>query len=108
MKYKKANLTSKSETYKRSKMLLTDGEDFTENIWVGIIPDSNEVMLLNHALGFYPFESWGAILPYKNPFNFIETAEKQELTLHPEAWDALLERKIINEKGEYIKQEEQV
>jgi hypothetical protein len=108
MKYIKGKQTSSSETYKKSKMRLTDGDDFSENIWVGIIPDSNEVMLLNHALAFYPFESWGAILPNSSSFNFLETLEKQELTLHPEAWDALIERKIINEEGEYIKQEEQV
>ena len=102
MKYIKGDQTEPIESYKQSRISLTDGIDFRETPWVGLIPNTNKAVLLNHALAFTPHESWGAVIPSRG-FNFLDMLEKQELTLHPEAWETYLERKIIDEDGNYIK-----
>ena len=103
MKYIKGNQIGKIDDFPKGKIRLTDGDDFTETPWVGKIPNSQEVVLLNHALAFTPHESWGAILPDRGRLNFLEMLESQELTLHPEAWEAYIEYEIIDMDGKYIK-----
>lgn len=82
------------------KVSLTDGKGFTETPWAMKFQGSDHCVLQNHALAFTPHPSWGAIIP--GNFNFLEMLEKQELTLHPEAWDAYLEKKIIDANGKFI------
>jgi hypothetical protein len=88
---------------KLTKVSLSDGKGFSESPWAVQFPGENHCVLQNHALAFTPHESWGAIIP--GSFNFLPMLEKQELTLHPEAWAKYIEHGIIDEQGNYIKKE---
>lgn len=105
MKYIKGNQIGEIESYQQGKISLTDGMDFRESPWIGRIPDSREVVLLNHAVAFAPFESWGAIIPNGGSFNFLEMLNSKTLTLHPEAWDEYIKHGIIDSEGNYIKKQ---
>jgi hypothetical protein len=89
--------------------LICKGE--SEGIWAVQGPDT--VTLQNHALCFYPFPSWGVVLPSKNPpgnnrerIDVTElrgtSPDKTVLTLHPEAWKQYLEHGTIDEDGNFI------
>jgi hypothetical protein len=94
--------------------LVCDGT--TEGIWAVQGPDS--VTLRNHALCFYPFPSWGVVLPSKNPpgdnrERIDVTALRGEkpsdtvLTVHPDAWDDYLKDGVIDAEGNFIIQKEE-
>jgi hypothetical protein len=102
MKYIKGNQSYKLDDCKLIKLRLKDDEDFVETPWAKQFGSEKESVLQNHALAFTPFHSWGAVLPTTGTFNFIETLEKQELVLHPEAWESYIENKVIDEEGNYI------
>jgi hypothetical protein len=92
---------------KMSKLRLSIQDNqggFTENIWVKVNPDRNEVIFQNDALIFMPFINWGTVIK-TNSSNFDCTEMRKEvtLTLHPEAFDALVERKAITEDGTCLK-----
>lgn len=92
--------------------LICNGD--TEGIWVK--QGDGEITLLNHALAFYPFPSWGAIIPStrdaKDTSDIRERIDVTELrgstpadtiiTLHPEAWDQYIERGLIDAEGNLI------
>lgn len=103
MKYIKGNQTYSIKSCKQGKIRLVDNDGFAETPWIAEDPNGKDSVLLNHALAFTPHESWGAVLPARGSFNFIEMLEKQELTLHPEAWASYIENKIIDAEGNYIK-----
>jgi len=108
MKYIRGNQTYKLDDLPLGKVnLVADGD--REGIWVK--QGEKEVVLQNHALHFYPLQSWGAVLPSTNPVGNlreeIDVTEMRgegpmdlELILHPEAWDEYLKRGTINEGGE--------
>jgi len=103
MKYIKGKQTYslKDKKCKLVKVSLIDGEGFTENPWAIKCQGSDHCVLQNHALAFTPHPSWGVIIP--GNFNFLEMLKKQELTLHPEAWDEYRKQNIIDEDGNFIK-----
>lgn len=89
------------------KIRLVDETGVGEGIWVRQAP--TEVVLMNNSLATFPFPSWGAILPSKNPpGNKREEilAPKREvgmqLTLHPTAWDQYLKAGAIDGDGNFI------
>lgn len=85
-----------------------------EGIWVK--QGDKEVVLLNHALAFYPFPSWGVVIPSTRDDK--DTSQNREridittlrgdspadtvLTLHPEAWDQYIEHGQIDTDGNFI------
>lgn len=107
MKYKKGDQTSKMESLPEVKFnLVADGD--SEGIWAGQAED--HVVLLNHALCFFPFPSWGVVLSSGNPAGNLrekidvtelrgESPDNTTLTLHPDAWAQYLEHGIIDEEG---------
>ena len=75
-----------------------------ETPW-SIRKDGKEV-LVNHALIFTPYHSWGAIISddmdKSNMWKFCEEQEQPLIMLHPEAWDAMLEQGIIDGEGNHL------
>lgn len=103
MKYIKAQVDYKIEEQPHSKITLIDAEDFRESPWIAKPKDQDHVVLLNHALLFLPFSSWGVILPTTgSEFNVAELQEKRELLLHPDAFDTYLEKGVIDAEGNYL------
>lgn len=103
MKYIKGNQNYTLEQCEFIKLRLVDNEDYAETPWAKRFEKEKESVLQNHALAFTPFHSWGVVLPtVGGSFNFIDTLEKGELVLHPEAWDSYIEHKVIDEEGNYI------
>jgi len=98
MKYVKGTSEQSLESMPMAKIRLFDNEDFSETPWAKRMENNEGFVLQNHALAFTPWPSWGAIMP-SSSFNFIEMVEKQELTLHPEAYDYYLKEKWIDEDG---------
>ena len=100
MKYVKGTtFTTPMEQLNHGKIRLTMNDGFAETPWIGSAPESpDEVVLLNHALIFSPFESWGMILP-KGSSNMEEIRKSEQITLHPEAFDKYIEEGIINAEG---------
>jgi len=113
MKYIRGDQTYKLGDLPTLKInLVADGE--SEGIWVK--QAEKEVILQNHAVGFYPIQSWGVVLPSTNPSGEqrekIDVTEMRgegpkdlELTLHPEAWDQYLEHNTIDEEGRPLDEE---
>ena len=102
MKYVKADVTYKMEDLEQTKTLLGDGDPCNENIWVLKTPDGKGYVLQNHAVAFFPFESWGSIIPANVIRNVSSLRESGVLTLHPEAWDSYIENKVIDENGNLL------
>jgi|JI10StandDraft_1071094.scaffolds.fasta_scaffold00260_64 hypothetical protein len=100
MKYIRGNQTWKIEGATSVKMRFKDNEDFVETPWGAKSPDGKEYALLNHALAFTPALSWGAIFDNTNVM-FTPILEKQELTLHPEAYDYYEKEGVIDKEGNY-------
>lgn len=88
--------------------MTTNHEVGGESIWV--VKHGNEMALRNHALAFYPFPSWGAVFPYQREIDVTDVRGKKPsdtvLTLHPEAWDKLVEAGAIDAEGNFILPEE--
>lgn len=104
MKYIKGNQTWKIEDANRVKMRFQDDDDFVETPWGAKSPDGKEYALLNHALAFTPALSWGAIFNTTN-VSFIPILDKQELILHPEAYDYYKKEGVIDTDGNYTPKE---
>lgn len=107
VKYIRGSQTYSIESCKQGKIRMHDGDGFTETPWIAEDPNGKDSVLLNHALAFTPFESWGAVIPARGSFNFIPMMEKGELTLHPEAFDEYMKHNIIDAEGNYIKKFEE-
>lgn len=84
------------------KISLTDDDGFTETPWIKRFEGIDEVVLVNEALAFVPYPSWGAILPNVHKFNFLAMLETEQLTLHPEAFDQYVKAGSIDEQGNYL------
>ena len=72
----------------KSKVRVTfkeNGNSNGEGIWVAEDKENNLMYLLNHAVGFYPFPSWGMELPLKKEIDLMsyrgETFEDTKYTL---------------------------
>lgn len=98
MRYIRGTQDYKLEGLQSVKVRLVDNEDYVETPWAAQSPDLKECILQNQALAFYPYPSWGAVIPNRT-FNFVDSLEKGELTLHPEAFDYYLEQKWIDADG---------
>lgn len=96
-KYVKAQVDYPLEGLEMTKKHL---QPVPESIWAKLSPDGKSLILQNHAVGLYPFESWGMIIP-RTTYDLLELPENR--VVHPEAWDAMIEAKIIDEEGNYIK-----
>ena len=103
MKYIKGISEDKLGTLPLVKLSLTNGIDFTETPWAKKLSGGKGFVLQNQALAFIPWPSWGAIIPTIS-FNFLDMLSKQELTLHPEAFDYYLKEGWIDEHGEGLHQ----
>lgn len=103
MKYEKADLSYSMESCVQGKIRLHDNESFAETPWVARSEGADHAILLNHALMFLPYVSWGAVLPTTQiSFNPLDILEKGVIQLHPEAWDAYIQNKVIDEQGNYL------
>lgn len=104
MKYVKGNFKgnidpAKDENTKHGKVRLTMPDGFSETPWVVERKDEpDHVVLVNHALIFMPFHSWGMIIP-KGKSNMAEIRKSEVITLHPEAFDTYVEEGIIDTEG---------
>ena len=101
-------------TWKVNIQYTSGGRLETEGIWVK--QGDGEVVLLNHALAFYPFPSWGTVIPSKsNPKDTTDARERIDitslrgtspdetiLTLHPEAWDQYIDQGVMDADGNFI------
>ena len=101
-KYVKGDQTWSIEGASTEKLHLIDREG-GESIWVAWPHAGDEVALINHALAFYPFPSWGLILPRTKEFD-ADTIKKGEIantvfTLHPEAYDSMVEKELLDANG---------
>lgn len=86
--------------------LVCDG--IREGLWVE--QHENEIVLQNHWL-YLDVPTWGVVIPSArkkgDPSELREVVEatslveKQELTLHPEAWDKYLKEGSIDEDGNF-------
>ena len=106
LKYRKGNQTDKLEDLSTIKIRLSrDG--CGEGPWAK--QGADYVVLQNNAVHFYPFASWGAVFPSKNPSGDMrETIDisgiepDDGLELHPEAWDSYLESGAMEADGTFI------
>lgn len=92
MKLLKTELVSEQpleELPKGKAKLTTNGKD-TENIWVAKDISNNKMYLLNHALAFYPFPSWGSEWPLGHSIDVAkakgENPDDCILTVHADAY----------------------
>ncbi len=100
MKYTKGESTTPIDKLPQSKLQLMP---VPESIWIGVDKDHN--VLKNHAVAFFPFESWGAMLP-KGLTDALPLIEKGELILHPEAYAEYIKHHIIDADGNHIAQDQ--
>ena len=109
--YKKGTQTERLDDMDTVKIRVTDGRPVSETPWAKQGPDY--VVLMNNAITFAPLPSWGLVLPSTDPDGDIietinvkdmcgECPEDADLTLHPEAWNAMHEAGAIDEDGAYI------
>lgn len=106
LKYRKGEQAETMESLPLSKVnLVRDGE--VEGIWVR--QGADFIVLQNTSLAFYPFPSWGVVLPSKNPpgdnrervdVSHMEVSDGLEL--HPEAWEEYLKQGVMREDGTFI------
>jgi len=101
MKYTKGKQTYTLHDCTMTKIRLTDGGDFTENIWAKHNAGESHSILQNTACAFTPFPSWGAVIPTLGSFNFLKMLESKILELHPEAYEYYLKEGVIDEHGNY-------
>jgi hypothetical protein len=91
MKYRKGNQTEKLDDLPLQKVrLVREGTD-GEGPWVRQGP--YYVVLQNNVLHFYPFFSWGMILPRSSNIEISRLAKEEERELHPEAWKLYRQRR---------------
>lgn len=108
MKYIKGEFNGKLDDLKNGKISLRMNDGFAESPWVGTSDNEpKKCVLLNHALVFMPFESWGMILPKASTLVCDEIRDKEEITLHPEAFDGYVERGIIDKEGNPLQNAEE-
>lgn len=93
MKLFKSTNETPLDSLPKGKARLTVNGDDPENIWVAIDEVNKKMYLLNHALAFYPFPSWGSEWDLSKSLDVAEARGNHPddtiLTLHPEAYDYL-------------------
>ncbi len=87
-----------------------NGED-REGIWVAQDKEKGCAYLLNHAVAFYPFHSWGLKIADRPVVDIAEirgdSPDTAVLTVHPEAYKGMLEHGVIDSEGNFIVPEEE-
>lgn len=107
MKYVRGTQTWSIADSPHVKFRLTDGDDFTETPWGVRSPDGKEFALVNNALAFTPYFSWGAVFK-QTAFNFLPILEQKELTLHPTAYDYAVNEGAIDADGNFVEEDKRV
>lgn len=105
IKYTKvADATEAMDDLELGKVRLshTDGEEgsIAETPWVKKMSDGRQI-LVNHALCFHPFPSWGMIIGDGYEHDVTSIREAKEIPLHPEAFDYYIEEGLIDEAGNF-------
>ena len=71
-----------------------------EGIWVAKDEENKVMYLLNHAVMFYPFPSWGMELPLQDEIDLFpyrgESTDETEFTVCEEAYEVL--KQLIDEE----------
>lgn len=88
----------------KGKMRITgDKDDYPESIWVAKDEKNKVMYLMNHALMFYPFPSWGMELPLKDNLNILpyrgNTFHDLNMTLLPEAYEHI--KKYVDKEDNF-------
>lgn len=96
-----ADATESLENLPLGKVRLTIVGDGSETPWVKVMTDGRQV-LQNHAVSFYPFPSWGMVLPKGSEINVDEYREKEEIPLHAHVFKSYLKDGVIDEEGNFI------
>lgn len=99
------DVTESLEDLKLVKVRLTADPGLSETPWAKELPDGRQV-LQNNAVNFYPFASWGLVIPSGYEHDVTELREAKLLPIHKEAWDAMIEREHIDAEGNWIAKEE--
>jgi len=99
MKIHKSKIETPIESLPKGKARLTVNGLDPENIWVAYDAPNGVMFLLNHALAFYPFPSWGTEWPLSSGVDVGvargESFDDTEITMHAEAYEHMKE--FINE-----------
>ena len=108
MKYIKSPINTPLDDLKMGKVCLTVTDDegpFSESPWSKKAPDNSFQVLMNHALIFLPFFSWGLIIHSCNyNIDCNPIIDGDVLEIHPEAWDYYLTEGVIDQDGNLIKE----
>jgi hypothetical protein len=100
MRYKREDVAYSLSECREVKVKLTDNKPPNENIWVAHKDGDENCFLLNHALALHPFSSWGSMCKYGTiDVSKFKEEENPVMSLHPEAFDSMLEAGFINEEG---------
>lgn len=79
---------------------LSNDLDSNESIWVAKDQENKVMYLLNHAVAFFPFPSWGMELPLQQKVDLLpyrgQTPDDAEFTVCKEAYD--IYKEYINEE----------
>lgn len=96
MKILRSANTTPLEEMEKGKVRLTVSGNDSENIWVAKDPENNKMYLLNHALAFYPFPSWGTEWELASTLDVAkargESPDETVLTFHSEAYEYLKDK----------------
>lgn len=102
MKYiKSENMTPLSEM-EMVKIRLTEEDDIPESIWAKKDKENKKYYLQNDSIALFPYHSWGLEIPFDNTdITQIKgnSPDKAVLTLHYEAYDFMMENKLIDKNG---------
>lgn len=95
----------KASELRNGKVGLDPDGDMRENIWVGYSENHpDDMVLLNHAICFHPFHSWGAILPKDNPDAAVRKYRNElSIPVTCESYKEMISQGIITDKGVSIK-----
>ncbi len=70
----------------------------SEDIWIARDPSTKTYIFQNDAVMFYPYPSWGAVIP-ENISDLTTILKEGVITLHPDAWDKCIKMKVISTRG---------
>ena len=91
MKFFKSKVEKDLDTLPKGKADLTIGGEDHETIWVAKDEESGKMFLLNHAVAFYPFPSWGSEWPIGDSVDIKEARGDapidMNLTFHKEMYE---------------------
>ena len=102
MKIKKSTIarTSSIGELPAGKITISLNGSEKEGIWVAKDEENKVMYLLNHAIMFYPFPTWGMELPLQDEIDLFpyrgESIDDTEFTVCEEAYEVL--KQFINEE----------